>query len=134
SLHDHVTIVLWNPATGEYKLVPRSHQPYENIEFNPRPLAFGYDHVTDDYKVIRIAQYPIYFEGNWICLLDTDNLFWKKDSAFPYDDDIFWEGWALRVYEPFWEIYSLKNNSWRKLDGIDVPVLWYALCEVNSMA
>lgn len=131
---DHVTIVLWNPATEEFKLVPHSHQPYENIEFNPRPFAFGYDPVTNDYKVIRIAQYPIFFEDNWIYLPDKDSLFWRKDNPLWEEDmlydDHFWEGYALHVYEPFLEIYSLRSNSWRKLN-MDLSVFWHGCCMMN---
>jgi len=115
---DKATIVLWNPATTEIKVVPHSHLPYESIEFNASPLGFGYDHITDDYKVIRFAEYPIYFEGNWISLPK-----WKKDM---FDCGIFSKGHVLSMDKPFWEIYSLKSNSWRKLDCIDVPAPWYS--------
>ena len=133
-VNDHVTIVLWNPATEEFKVVPHSHQPYENIEFNPRPFAFGYDPVTNDYKVIRIARYPIYFEDNWIYLPDKESYFWRKDNPLWEEDmlydDHFWEGHELQVYEPFLEIYSLRSNSWRKLN-MDLSVFWHDHCMMN---
>jgi molecular chaperone HtpG len=72
--------VFWNPTIDEFKVIPSS-------PFVPKPIVvsngFGYDHVGDDYKVIR-----------WL-------------SADEYVD-------------PIWEIYSLRSNSWRKLD-IDMP-------------
>ncbi|MCI23388.1 F-box protein, partial [Trifolium medium] len=46
------TTALWNPATGEYKILPPSLQSYENIEFNVSPVGAGYDHIRDDYKVL----------------------------------------------------------------------------------
>jgi molecular chaperone HtpG len=72
--------VFWNPTIDEFKVIPSS-------PFVPKPIVvsngFGYDHVGDDYKVIR-----------WL-------------SADEYVD-------------PIWEIYSLRSNSWRKLD-IEMP-------------
>ena len=62
--YDNTKIVLWNPATTEFKVVPSSFQLYDNIELETRPLAFGYDCVRYDYKLIRIAYYPSNFEGN----------------------------------------------------------------------
>jgi molecular chaperone HtpG len=52
---NETTTVLWNPATGEFKIIPPSLQPYDNIECNSCPVAFGYDIGRDDYKVIRNA-------------------------------------------------------------------------------
>lgn len=48
-----ITIVLWNPSTGDFNIIPPSLQAYENIEINLRLQGFGYDHVGDDYKVIQ---------------------------------------------------------------------------------
>jgi len=51
----------------------------------------GYDYVTNDYKIIR--QVMCYHK------IDIDMLYLED-----IDDD------------PFWEIYSLQSNSWRKLE------------------
>lgn len=131
-------IVLWNPATEEFKVVPHSHQPYENIEFNPRPFTFGYDPVTNDYKVIRVANYHIYFEDNWIYLPRKESLLWRKDDPlwkqYMFYDSHFWEGYELQVYEPFLEIYSLRSNSWRKLN-MDLSVFWdgHSMMNLNEL-
>jgi len=83
-LYQGLTTLLWNPITSEFKIIPHSL-------FNFTPQGFGYDCVTNDFKVIRKVTYPMEFEG--------------------------------KLYEPFWEIYSLKSDSWRKLDGFDdMPV------------
>ncbi|CAJ2636348.1 F-box protein CPR1-like [Trifolium pratense] len=86
--------VLWNPATAEYMFIPPS--PDEDVPPYREPLCkfdgFGYDHVRDDYKLIR---YIIFFDL-------TDD-----------DEDVPWED---RSYDPLLEIYSLRNNSWRILD------------------
>jgi len=118
------TTVLWNPATGEFKIIPPSLQPYDNIECNSLPVAFGYDNVRDDYKVIRNARYPIEFEGNWVYVH-------KKESSFRKLDLMMDEGQQVEMCDPDWEIYSLRNNSWRKLDGVDMPPPWPCSSLVN---
>jgi hypothetical protein len=60
----YITIVLWNPSTEEFNIIPHSLQAYEDIEINLRPQGFGYDHVRDDYKVIQKVRYPLEFDGN----------------------------------------------------------------------
>ncbi|CAJ2634138.1 unnamed protein product [Trifolium pratense] len=85
-------LVLWNPATCEFKVVPLS--PFNSTPPLRTPYyvlhGFGYDSVTDDYKVIQFV----------------DSL------PLAIGDDYFHD----RSYETFWEIYSLRSNSWRRLD------------------
>ncbi|KEH24762.1 putative F-box associated interaction domain-containing protein [Medicago truncatula] len=57
------------------------------VNFN----GFGYDHVKDDYKVIR-----------WLYFYDNAGV---DELRREYLD-----------VEPMWEIYNLRCNSWRKLD------------------
>ncbi|KEH18990.1 putative F-box associated interaction domain-containing protein [Medicago truncatula] len=130
---DPMTIVLWNPANGEFKIVPCSHRPYKNIEFNTQPYSFGYDRVRDDYKIIRMVNFHIFFEGAWVFLPEKNSPFWEMDLDFDDDDD-FWKGVPINMYDPdYWEIYSLRSNSWRKLDGGDIPMpdSWEERCQVN---
>jgi molecular chaperone HtpG len=107
--------VFWNPTTDEFKVIPPS--PFLSQLSQSRyvdPIVyfngFGYDRVRDDYKVIRwLSYYPI---------TDVDE---------PWDEDLSLDNTG--VDEPkekyldvdrMWEIYSLRSNSWRKLD-IEMP-------------
>jgi len=89
-------VVLWNPTTSESKVIPTS--PIENIPPDRTPWlflhGFGYDHVSDDYKVIQMID------------------FFAENSEGD-EGDLIWED---KSYDPLWEVYSLKNNSWKKLD------------------
>jgi hypothetical protein len=60
--------------------------------------GFGYDHVTNDYKVIR-----------HITLLPQDGGIWKD----------------VRHHPTSWEIYCLKDDSWRKVDAVDIPTNYH---------
>ncbi|MCI23821.1 F-box/kelch-repeat protein, partial [Trifolium medium] len=66
--------------------VPPYRDPY--LKFH----GFGYDHVRDDYKLIRHISF-----------------FHVTDE----DEDVPWED---RSYDPLLEIYSLRSNSWKILD------------------
>lgn len=51
-------IVLWNPTTKEFKVTPSSPDGFPLDVTNRVSLyGFGYDHVRDDYKVIRTVSY-----------------------------------------------------------------------------
>ncbi|KEH16628.1 putative F-box domain-containing protein [Medicago truncatula] len=95
-------VILCNPATEEYQVLPPSptESPvlYEEVYYYVH--GFGYEHVRDDYKVIRYVSYsldvPDDFEGD----IDGEPIKLSRDSM--------------------WEIYNLRSNSWRKLD-LDLP-------------
>ncbi|CAJ2664149.1 unnamed protein product [Trifolium pratense] len=80
--------------------------PVENIPHDRNPWfvlhGFGYDHVNDDYKIIQMI-----------------------DFSPDYSDD---EGEDLtqkdRSYNPLWEIYTLRSNSWKKLN-VDMRNYYY---------
>ncbi|RHN40557.1 putative F-box associated interaction domain-containing protein [Medicago truncatula] len=51
-------------------------------------------------------------------------------------NDGFWEekGLIVKLYEPFWEMYSLKRDSWRKLDGFDdMPVSYPGIMSMVNL-
>jgi F-box interacting protein len=82
-----LNVVIWNPATKETKIVPKSNLPYparNGTKFDR--LGFGFDAKTNDYKIINLLT---------IC-----------------DSDIF--GGEIVQQK---EVYSLCADSWRKVDG-----------------
>ncbi|XP_045827790.1 F-box/kelch-repeat protein At3g06240-like [Trifolium pratense] len=82
-------IILWNPTTNEFKVIPSSFCEHGNClsHFSYNHLV-GYDRVRDDYKVIQFTE----------CTPCNPKDFSKN----------------------FWEIYSLRSNSWRKID-VNMP-------------
>ncbi|MCH89305.1 F-box protein, partial [Trifolium medium] len=101
-------LALWNQATNEFKHIPPSSVqsciPDAAKDFCPLVTVlhgFGYDRGTCDYKVIRrvLLQYHCEY--------------------MPLRADVFGDASLL---EPL-EIYSLRSNSWKKLD-VDVPWSW----------
>ncbi|XP_058722628.1 F-box/kelch-repeat protein At3g06240-like [Vicia villosa] len=101
-------IVLWNPSRDEFNRIPPS--PAESIlpeaargicDVTPYIHGFGYDHSTCDYKVIRC----VFFVGRH-----------EEEWDYVPEGDVFGD----TCLDPVWEIYSLKSNSWRKLD-LDIP-------------
>lgn len=97
---------LWNPTIDEYKVIPPSPAqsvPYRNCSWLIHGI--GYDHVKDDYKVLlRISFYHLSQNDCEYLGLDEENVPWKDVS-----------------YDSAWEIYSLRSNSWRKLN-INIPM------------
>ncbi|XP_057760714.1 putative F-box protein At3g16210 [Arachis stenosperma] len=86
----NIEIGLWNPKTDEHKIIPPSIIINDEPGFHGHVTVqgFGYDNMNDDYKVIHCAYYMYVYNG------------------------IFLEEPTLRI----WQIYSLKDNCWKKLD------------------
>lgn len=91
-------VVLWNPEIEEFKAIP--HKPSVSVKHYVKVIeqlhGFGYDFVRDDYKIIRYVEFY------------TD--------LFSFFDAQVNVSLSNVVYDPVWEIYSLKSNFWRKLD------------------
>ncbi|GAU28750.1 hypothetical protein TSUD_372590 [Trifolium subterraneum] len=115
-LFQHNELVLWNPTTDEFKVIPPSSAESVPPHWDVNMLlhGFGYDHVSDDYKIIR---HVCFFE-----ITDQNRL----------PSDVQWEDvWSSQTYyEPLWEIYSLRCNSWRKID-VDIPINWEISSQVQ---
>ncbi|AES98943.1 putative F-box associated interaction domain-containing protein [Medicago truncatula] len=104
-------LVLWNPSTDELNVVTSSSMVSMPPYRDPYPAlhGFGYDHVRDDYKIIRcIHFFPLEDED-----LFRLNLL-KEDVQ---RDEI--------SYAPVWEIYSLRCNTWEELH-VDIPPLCFS--------
>ncbi|XP_062162357.1 putative F-box protein At3g21120 isoform X4 [Alnus glutinosa] len=94
-LHDYLALheVIWNPATKETKIVPKSNLPrivpagcYTRTE----GIGFGFDAKTNDYKIINFL-----------------NIYNPRLSYYPSKNGVIFQI----------EVYSLRADSWRKVDG-----------------
>ncbi|XP_058744864.1 F-box/kelch-repeat protein At3g06240-like [Vicia villosa] len=91
--------VLWNPTTGEFKVIPPTPPPRSvptSLTFQYGLHGFGYDSVTDDYKVLQLTNYG---------LLNDE-------------------------YQSCWELYSLRNNSWKELHNCIPNRHYYTLARM----
>ncbi|KAK7281178.1 hypothetical protein RIF29_08931 [Crotalaria pallida] len=83
-------IVFWNPTTRDFKVIPPvSIDCPLGVTVSVGIHGFGYDLVTDDYKLIQC----FHFVRGWS----------------PQDDGQF-------IRNHLWQMYSLRSNSWRKID------------------
>ncbi|XP_058774224.1 F-box/kelch-repeat protein At3g06240-like [Vicia villosa] len=100
-----VRYVLWNPATEEFVNIPPS--PDELVPKHPLLFVFhkfhgfGYDQLRDDFKVIQYVS----FDSSGCDGYDIDS---------PPPQGI--------IYYSFFEIYSLRNNSWKILHIDDMSL------------
>jgi F-box interacting protein len=92
-------ILIWNPSIHKYKKLPFEHkQLIADARYNPLQLniAFGYDSVNNDYKVLRIVFLEVI---KWLDEWD-DQVQRHRKSVEPFEITV----------------YSLKSHSWRKVE------------------
>ncbi|KAK8510450.1 hypothetical protein V6N13_100473 [Hibiscus sabdariffa] len=94
-------IGLWNPSTRQFKIFPKSsiERPPSADSTSFECLGFGYDSLTDDYKVIRFV---------------------SNSFEYEFDGMSFYSHTIVQV-----DLYSLKSNSWKELPDPGVGA-WYA--------
>lgn len=110
SINSSEDIVLWNPTTNEFKVLPYSST------YSVRPstptyhsiFGFGYDPINDDYKIIRNAYYPREISRHlvWEIYSLRRNLWRKIDYDFPSsfcdNDGLYMDGichWLSKCYD-----------------------------------
>jgi hypothetical protein len=86
---DSSVVVLWNPSLRKLKELPQPRYP--NLSISGVSYGFGYDFVTDNYKVVAVLSYKV---GNNILLAKVKAVvmintlgtnFWKDMKDFPFD-------------------------------------------------
>jgi len=108
--HYNYNLVLWNPSTDELNVVPSSSMEFMSPYRNPYVIlhGFGYDHVRDDYKIIRcVILFP----------LNNQDLLCLNVSQEDVQHEI--------SYRRVWEIYSLRYYTWEELH-VNMPRQCYS--------
>jgi molecular chaperone HtpG len=116
--YDHLgEIILLIPETQAIKILPSNHidsvkwfipddaKDYVDVDIISHVHGFGYDHAINDIKVIRYVHFVI-----------------EPSMVYPgYIEEIMSLYWFGKIsLGPLWEIYSLRSNSWRKVD-VNMP-------------
>ncbi|KAL8102758.1 hypothetical protein AgCh_027323 [Apium graveolens] len=76
---DKDDIFLWNPTTAEIKKLPEALNlmiPTKTNCIRPCEIGFGYDHVSDDYKVMRTVN--SHFVGIMVSVYSLKNNSWTR--------------------------------------------------------
>ncbi|XP_017259002.1 F-box protein CPR1 [Daucus carota subsp. sativus] len=86
-LKNNTDILLWNPATRKLRELPKPTSftlPSSFMGFSI--FGFGYDHLNDDYKVVKIFDYQIW--GMLVTVYSLKNDSWRQAEAIPKDISI----------------------------------------------
>ncbi|CAI0374067.1 unnamed protein product [Linum tenue] len=83
-------IVIWNPITREHRRLPETELEYppENMFFDFIVYGFGYDSVHDDYKLVRLVQFPGFRNRPCFSVAKVYSLrenSWRRIRDFPYE-------------------------------------------------
>ncbi|XP_059664639.1 F-box protein CPR1-like [Cornus florida] len=90
NLHqNHKKVALWNPSTRKHHKLPANPIAFPDIGRNRLTIAygFGYDRVSDDYKVVRMIESLREDLDSFDCEVLVYNLklnSWRRIQDFPY--------------------------------------------------
>ncbi|XP_026410938.1 F-box protein CPR1-like [Papaver somniferum] len=79
---DREFLCLWNPATTEYKEIPKSPNDLSND--NTELYALGYDYLTDDYKLIKVVCFEDKQENSPVDVYSLTTNSWRSVQSIPY--------------------------------------------------
>nr|ABR18783.1 class S F-box protein [Nicotiana alata] len=100
ALTDTITTILINPATRNFRLLPPSPFGCPNgYHRSVEALGFGFDSIANNYKVVRISE-----------------IFWNPVYDYP------------GPRESKVDVYDLSIDSWRELDHVQVPLIYWLPC------
>ncbi|KAK1372959.1 hypothetical protein POM88_029152 [Heracleum sosnowskyi] len=116
-------IYLWNPLTKQFKTLPT---PKKQVNFPQLDLGFGFDSISNDYKLFRIVWSDILFDNYAITYVLKVELYSTKAN--------FWkEIQFLEIVHSFLTCYDTKcvsNNGLLYMDGNDELLLFNSHTEV----
>ncbi|GKA03994.1 F-box associated domain containing protein [Tanacetum coccineum] len=122
------TLTVLNPTTGDYVELP-FHKQVNDFGM----LGFGYDSVTDDYKVVHITGTHDYYWNNvHVYRLRTDT--WKQVTDLPYNhcdkrlSGVFVNGFLhWIVSRPFKQVIVAFSLADEKFSELPSPSLHYEI-------
>lgn len=79
---DREFLCLWNPATTEYKEIPKSPNDLSNDVTDL--YALGYDYLTDDYKLIKVVFFEDKEENSPVDVYSLATNSWRSIQSIPY--------------------------------------------------
>lgn len=95
--------VLWNPFSRDYRILPNCstelQAPFES--YGKVAYGFGYDSVSDDYKVVRIAEFRHKITHIWVAseakIYGLRSNSWRKIGDFPYPLPFLRGNWRVHL-------------------------------------
>ncbi|XP_049373464.1 F-box protein CPR1-like [Solanum verrucosum] len=99
-LTDLTTIILFNPATRNFRLIPPS--PFgcpQGFHRSVEGIGFGFDSIAKYYKIVRISE-----------------VFWN-----PWDD---YPG----PKESKIDVYDFSMDCWREVEHVNLPLIYWLPC------
>ncbi|KAF7154356.1 hypothetical protein RHSIM_Rhsim01G0117900 [Rhododendron simsii] len=87
--YEERSLAIWNPSTRRCQMLPFTEIEYPgyNIYFQHEMYGFGYDSVTDDYKMVRFVQFFQRGTDNFVSSVKVYSMksnSWRKIPDFPY--------------------------------------------------
>ncbi|GAU17369.1 hypothetical protein TSUD_232450 [Trifolium subterraneum] len=118
--------VLWNPSIRKYKIFPSCENSRQ--EEGKSVYGFGYDHLTDNYKVVSMFMYQCYSTSIYktevkVHTLGTDS--WRLIKEFPFGSSNAHSlgSGKFSLIKSFYSPITVERESWTKLVSIPMGVL-----------
>ncbi|KAL5567459.1 hypothetical protein UlMin_024034 [Ulmus minor] len=113
--------VIWNPVTGDKRLIPEPMLDSNPNKFDYH-LSFGFDHINNDYKLVKVTEDNSSFELRvQIFRLSTNS--WRKLKGI--------SGYRMALFSSFEivnEILYLMGTQHIREDEINTCILQFNFC------
>lgn len=84
-------LLIFNPSTRKARKIPSAPAEFpRSFDFSEIGLCgFGYDHVNDDYKIVKIAECNVKFRGIMVIVYSLKTNSWKRIQNVPSSNTQF---------------------------------------------
>ncbi|KAK1353430.1 F-box domain-containing protein [Heracleum sosnowskyi] len=90
-------VYIFNPSTRKLKKVPGAPAEFPRSFHMAETClcGFGYDHLNDDYKVVKIAECYFQFRGKMAIVYSLKTNSWKRIENVPDNNTRFFGNWGM---------------------------------------
>lgn len=117
-------ILVFNPLTRKARKIPTAPTEFPRSFYMGETsiCGFGYDHVNDDYKVVKIAHCLFRFCGFMVMVYSLKNNSWKRIQNVPSNVNFLLKWAVFATGALYWSASKNQGNGLETIVGFDLEL------------